>query len=180
MLVGKTPYDCGIFLTRRRQYLFDSCDVPAPYLVSSGDEPDFMSLGIENSRRFRALPVWLSLLVYGRVGITGWIKRNVDMAKRLADWLEQSEGYELVYPCQLNVVLFRPKASDLAAAEHDALTTQTLANINRDGRLFLSPGVWQGKKIIRAALSNWQTDDQDIEIAQAALADVAEHKFVAK
>lgn len=166
------PYDCGIFLTRHRQHLFDSCDVPAPYLVSSGDEPDFMSLGIENSRRFRALPIWLSLLAYGRQGVSGWIKRNIEVAKSLADWLEQSPDYELVYPCQLNVVLFRPKAQGLSSAEHDTLTGSYLDAINQDGRLLLSPGKWQGKGIIRAALSNWQTDDSDVEMAKQALTEI--------
>ena len=70
------PYECGVFLTQHRQQLFESCDVPAPYLSSLDDEPDFMSLGIENSRRFRALPIWLSLLAYGKEGIKFWVKEN--------------------------------------------------------------------------------------------------------
>lgn len=163
------PYDCGIFLTRHRQYLFDTCDVPAPYLVSSGDEPDFMSLGIENSRRFRALPIWLSLLAYGREGVTHWVEKNIEMAKQLADWLTGSPDYELVYHCQLNVVLFRPKALGLTQAAADKRTSACLKSINEDGRLLLSPGSWQGNGIIRAAFSNWQTDEGDIEIAKQAL-----------
>lgn len=163
------PYDCGIFLTRQPRHLIDSCEVPAPYLASPDGETDFISLGIENSRRFRALPLWLSLLAYGRQGVKQWVQGNIDNARALADWVAQSPDYELVYPCRLNVVLFRPKATGLSAAEHDQLTQQTLAAINRDGRLFLSPGQWQGKAIIRAALSNWQTGENDIDIAKQAL-----------
>ncbi len=166
------PYECGIFLTRHRQQLFDSCDVPAPYLVNSGDEPDFMSLGIENSRRFRALPIWLSLQAYGREGVAHWVAKNIEMAKQLASHLELSADYELMHPCQLNVVLFRPNCEGLTDAQADQKTQACLDNINNDGRLLLSPGSWQGHKIIRAALSNWQTDAQDIEIAKAALAAV--------
>jgi glutamate/tyrosine decarboxylase-like PLP-dependent enzyme len=167
------PYDCGIFLTRHRQHLVAACDVPAPYLVSSDDEPDFMSLGIENSRRFRALPIWMSLLAYGREGVSHWVEKNINQAKRLADWIDASDDYELVYPCQLNVVLFRPTAKGLTAEAADQQTKTLLSKINQDGRIFLSPGAWQGKGIIRAALSNWQTEQADVDIAIEVLSQLA-------
>ena len=159
------PYDCGVFLTRHLDLLEASFDVPAPYLVNSGNKPSFMSIGIENSRRFRAFPVWFSLLAYGKSGIRNWIESNIHCAKLLADWIESSDDYELVYPCQMNVVLFRPTCTGLSQAEGDQKTEHRLHAINQDGRIFLSPGAWQGSKIIRAALSNWQTDESDIDIA---------------
>jgi len=166
------PYDCGVFLTRHLKLLEQSFDVPAPYLVNTTNEPDFMSLGIENSRRFRAFPVWLSLLAYGKQGIKNWVKSNIELSKQLAYWLNQSEDYELVHPCQMNVVLFRPNCDGLSQKDADQLTNNRLNAINRDGRIYLSPGVWNGNKIIRAALSNWQTDQDDIEIAKQVLMDL--------
>lgn len=167
------PYECGVFLTRHRQSLFESCDVPAPYLVTVGNEPDFMSLGIENSRRFRALPIWMSLLAYGESGIKKWVKSNISAAKALADYLDESPQYDLVYPCQLNVVLFKPTTVGLSLKEANELTSTYLREINTDGRLFLSPGKWNGETIIRAAISNWQTDIKDIDIAKSVLKDIA-------
>ena len=167
------PYDSGVFLTRHLDLLEASFDVPAPYLVNIGNVPSFMSIGVENSRRFRAFPVWLSLLAYGKQGVTQWIQSNIDCAKSLADWIEQSKDYELVYPCQMNVVLFRPNYNGLDSAQSDLLTAKRLEAINRDGRIFLSPGEWQGKKIIRAALSNWQTEQRDVDIAIEVLERVA-------
>lgn len=166
------PYDCGMFLTRHRQYLFESCDVPAPYLVQSGEEPDFMSLGVENSRRFRALPVWLSLLAYGRDGIAHWVNKNIRQASELANWLAQSKDYEMVRYGDLNVVLFRPIIKGLNEEQLGRLCDETLSAINADGRIFLSPGQWQGQKIIRAAFSNWQTESDDIDIAKKVLLEV--------
>ncbi len=159
------PYDSGVFLTRHLDLLEASFDVPAPYLVNTGTVPSFMSLGVENSRRFRALPVWMTLFAYGKSGVTEWVKSNIACAKSLADWIDQSDDYELVYPCQMNVVLFRPNCQGLDAEHSDLLTAKKLDAINRDGRIFLSPGEWQGKKVIRAALSNWQTDQSDIDVA---------------
>ena len=167
------PYDSGIFLTRHLKLLEECFDVPAPYLVNTTDQPDFMSLGVENSRRFRAFPVWLSLLAYGKNGVRSWIKSNIELSQKLASWIDSSDSYELVYPCQMNVVLFRPNCEGLSQEEADQLTDERLNAINRDGRLFLSPGNWQGNHIIRAALSNWQTDESDIEIAQQVLMDLS-------
>ena len=167
------PYESGVFLTRHLDILFNACDVPAPYLASDDERPDFMSLGVENSRRFRALPVWMTLLAYGKTGITSWVENNVDCAKLLADKIRHSEDYELVLDCKLNVVLFRPNCEGLTQAQADQKTEKFLNMINKDGRVFLSPGVWAGNKIIRAALSNWETQKLDVDIAFDCLTDVA-------
>jgi len=159
------PYDCGVFLTRHQDLLEQSFDVPAAYLANESTTPDFMSLGVENSRRFRALPVWLSLLAYGKQGIKGWVNSNIQLAKQLADWIDESDDYELVHPCQMNVVLFRPSAKGLSTNEADKNTKDFLQRVNADGRLFFSPGYWNGCEAIRVALSNWQTEQKDIEIA---------------
>ncbi|MDQ7048012.1 MAG: pyridoxal-dependent decarboxylase [Enterobacterales bacterium] len=165
------PYDCGVFLTQHRDLLEQSFDLPAPYLANESTTPDFMSLGVENSRRFRALPVWLSLLAYGKQSVKDWVESNINLAKQLADWIDDSDDYELVHPCQMNVILFRPTAKGLSQSQMDQKTKALLKKINTDGRLFLSPGIWQGQEIIRIALSNWQTQQQDIEVAIQVLKD---------
>ncbi len=163
------PYDSGAFYTRHQNLLVECCEVSAPYLTRSGDEPEFMGLGIENSRRFRAFPIWYSLLTYGREGIVKWVNTNINTAKALADWLAQNNKFELMIDCQLNVVLFRPNCLGLSEQQADLLTTQLLGLINQEGKLFLSPSSWQGRTIIRAALSNWQTSEQDLHIAKESL-----------
>ena len=167
------PYDCGVFLTRHQELLFESLNVPAPYLNSSIEAPDFMALGVENSRRFRALPVWMSLLVYGRDGIAKWVENNIKLAKLLAKKVNESPYYQLLLECKLNVVLFSPKAKELNSEQLDTLTQKVLAEINRDGRVFVSAGMWQGRQCIRAAFSNWQTRAEDVEIAMQCLDEVA-------
>ncbi|MGV6851005.1 MAG: pyridoxal phosphate-dependent decarboxylase family protein [bacterium] len=167
------PYDCGVFLTRHIDLLEQSFDVPARYLANETDRPDYMSLGVENSRRFRALPVWLTLLAYGREGITAWVAHNIRLSHMFATWIEASECYELSYPCQMNVVLFRVKVEGDNKAQLDKKTKRLMKLINKDGRLFVSPGVWQGQEVIRACISNWQTDEQDVEIAIKMLQEIA-------
>lgn len=163
------PYDAGAFFTRHTSLLVQCCEVDAPYLTNNDTQPDFLALGIENSRRFRALPVWFTLLKYGRKGIKEWVKRNIDMASELASWIELQPQFELSLACQLNVVVFRPESKHLSGEQAQAFTTSFLEEVNKEGKIFLSPGLWQGQKVIRAALSNWQTSKEDIELAKASL-----------
>jgi len=158
------PYDCGVFLTKHLSLLQASCEVTAPYLAGSSSDIPFMSLGIENSRRFRAFPVWATLMAYGRNGVRENITANIHQAGTLAKWLDQSDKFVLVKPCELNVVLFKPNSTRL-----DLSSDECIAKLNASGQVFLTPGSWQGQPIIRAALSNWSTSDEDVQKVIATL-----------
>ncbi len=151
------PYDCGIFLTRHQQTLKASCHVEAPYLSGDSSDIPFLSLGVENSRRFRAFPVWATLCVYGKQGIRKNIQTSIIHAKKVAKWIDESGNYVLVKACELNVVLFKPNPEKLDLTSNDCME-----KLNATGQVFLTPGSWNGEPIIRAALSNWATTDDDI------------------
>jgi glutamate/tyrosine decarboxylase-like PLP-dependent enzyme len=161
------PYDCGVFLTQHQPLLQASCNVDTPYLVSDTNAIAFMSLGIENSRRFRAFPVWATLMVYGKEGIKNQIKANIEQAQQLAAWIDKSSEYVLVKPCELNVVLFKPNQQRVNLS-----TADCMAKLNASGQVFLTPGHWCGEPIIRAALSNWATTDEDIQKVIGVLAEI--------
>jgi glutamate/tyrosine decarboxylase-like PLP-dependent enzyme len=152
------PYDCGVFLTQYPELLKDSCNAIAPYLASDTQTIDLLSLGIENSRRFRAFPVWATLMAYGKQGIRQQIQSNINKAQKLAQWIDKSSDYLLVKRCELNVVLFKPNP-----AKHNLTCNDFIQKLNQSGQVFLTPGRWQGEPIIRAALSNWATTDADVE-----------------
>jgi glutamate/tyrosine decarboxylase-like PLP-dependent enzyme len=158
------PYDCGVFLTKHIPLLQASCEVTAPYLAGSDTEIPFMSLGIENSRRFRAFPVWATLMAYGRNGVKKNIESNIRHAKMLASWINESDKFVLLKACELNVVLFKPNSAKL-----NLTSDECLAKLNSSGQVFLTPGRWNGEAIIRAALSNWSTTDDDVKRVIATL-----------
>jgi len=152
------PYDCGVFLTQHIQLLKATCEVTAPYLAGSDSEIPYMSLGIENSRRFRAFPVWATLMAYGRNGVKKKIESNIRQARTLANWIDESDKFRLVKSCELNVVLFKPNADML-----NLTSDECIAKLNSSGQVFVTPGRWSGEAIIRAALSNWATSDDDVQ-----------------
>ncbi|WP_215776329.1 pyridoxal-dependent decarboxylase [Paludibacterium sp. B53371] len=155
------PYDCGIFFTPHADLLQQCCSVAAPYLEMHDSLPALMDRGIEQSRRFRALPLWFSLLAYGRDGMRHIVEENCRQASALAEWLQASPDYELLKPPRLNVVIFRPRHAEAMAV---------LTRLNAAGEVFMTPGVWQGQKGIRAAFSNWRTEASDVVRVCQALA----------
>ena len=150
------PYDSGIFFTRHPQILNRTCSVSAPYLKVTDELPALMDRGIENSRRFRALPIWMTLKAYGKQGYKNLVQRNCGQAKRLAAWISKSPDYQLMTSCKLNVVTFRPTNDSVS-------TPEVLAKINNSGLVYLTPGMWLGQECIRAAFSNWRTESGDVE-----------------
>ncbi len=164
------PYDSAIQLTRHpdlQQAVFQNSG--ARYLEVNAAEVPFVHLTPENSRRFRALPTWFSLKAYGRAGFRDLVERNVLLAKQLGEWIDRSPQFELLSPVHFNVVCFTLNAPKEELA---SLITRFLAALTHDGRVFLTPSDWKGTPCIRAAFSNWQTEESDLFIIQQALQEV--------
>lgn len=155
------PYDSGFFFTRHLALLERVCSLGAAYLVTDEADPAYMLRGIESSQRFRALPAWMTLAAYGREGVAEVAQNNCGQATRLGAWLEGSADWELMKPVKLNVIVFRSaKTDDQSVA---------LAALNATGKVFASPGAWDGVPGIRICFSNWMTTDEDVAIVEEAL-----------
>jgi glutamate/tyrosine decarboxylase-like PLP-dependent enzyme len=168
------PYDAAMQFTRHKNiHLKVFQNTGAAYLGDPTLMPDSMHFTPENSRRFRALPAWFSLMAYGREGYQEIVERNCRAAKQLGDWIGTSGGYRLLAPVKMNVVCFTLKQDHVTAVEIRAL----LDAIRDDGRVFFTPTNYKGTPAIRAAISNWQTENSDIEVAITVLKEIL-HQLV--
>ncbi len=165
------PYDAAMQFTKHKALQLKIFQNAAAYLTDPEQSPDFFHYTPENSRRFRALPAWFTLLAYGREGHREIVERNCDMASKLGNWIAQSTGYELLAPVRMNVLCFtlvgKPDATKIR---------QFLDRVRDDGRIFFTPTVYKGTPGIRAAISNWLTSDHDIEIAINTLKELASNR----
>jgi glutamate/tyrosine decarboxylase-like PLP-dependent enzyme len=128
--------------------------------------PQPLSVGIENSRRFRALPLYMSLLTYGAKGYQEVFENNCKFAVRLGEWIDQHPDLELLAPVYLHTILFRVSAKQWA---HPGGNDEFIDAIKKTEKAYVTKTVWEGQPAIRGAVSNWRTElDRDLPIVQQA------------
>lgn len=159
------PYDSAMQFTRHKQIQVEVFQNNAAYLGGSIENPEFFDLTPENSRRFRALPAWFTLKAYGKSGYQNLIEQNVELAKSLGDKIHNSQEFKILSPVRLNVVCF--------SLNKESITTETmnkfLTSLNQQGNVFMTPTFYNGVPAIRAAFSNWRTEEKDLDIIWEAL-----------
>ncbi|WP_046246485.1 pyridoxal phosphate-dependent decarboxylase family protein [Hymenobacter terrenus] len=159
------PYDAAMLFTRHQALQADVFKNSAAYLGPLGERPDFVHLTPENSRRFRALPVYLSLLAYGRAGIADIVARNCAQAAVLGELIAASADFQLLAPVRLNVVCFT-LAGPAPSTER---IKQLLDRVRDSGEAFLTPTRYADTTGMRAAFSNWRTEAADVDRVWRAL-----------
>ncbi|KAK6842500.1 hypothetical protein PG987_003360 [Apiospora arundinis] len=177
------PYDCGVFFTRQVSTLTSVCQNPnAVYLNSeASDIQSPLNVGLENSRRFRALPAYAVLLSEGREGLADMFARMVRLTRGIAGVVRDSPDYILLpdeqgqeHGADLEdthiCVLFR--------AREDSLNNVLVEAINATGLWYVSSTKWKGQKAVRVAVANWRINvTEDQELVRQSLASIAqEHK----
>jgi glutamate/tyrosine decarboxylase-like PLP-dependent enzyme len=149
------PYDAAVQFTRRRDLQVQVFKNSAAYLGTLTDDPNFMHLTPETSRRLRAMAAWFTLTAYGQKGHREIVERNIALAHRLGERLDASGLVRLLAPVRLNVVCFTlPDPGQV----HEL--ARLIAN---SGETFLTPTVYNGQPALRAAFSNWRTTEADLD-----------------
>ena len=170
------PYDAAMQFTRHKNLQLKVFQNSAAYLGDPSQSPDFFHYTPENSRRWRSLPSWFALMAYGKEGHRDIVERNCDMAKKLGEWISTSADFKLLAPVRMNVVCFTITEAPLTFSR----IQQFLSAIRDHGKVFFTPTLYKGTPGIRAALSNWQTSEEDIRIAIEALSEVYQQKKIAE
>lgn len=164
------PYDAAMQFTRHKNIQVKVFQNQAAYLGDPALMPDAMHFTPENSRRFRALPSWFTLMAYGKEGYREIIERNCEVAHTLGERLQRSHKFKLLAPVRMNVVCFTFAKENITMDEIRSF----LNAVRDDGRVFFTPTLYKGTPAIRAAISNWQTELTDVDLAFEALTSVHE------
>jgi glutamate/tyrosine decarboxylase-like PLP-dependent enzyme len=165
------PYDAAMQFTRHRHLQLRVFQNSAAYLGDPAQSPDFFHYTPENSRRFRALPSWFTLMAYGREGYREIIERNCAAAQYLGSLIKESSEFQLLSPVRMNVVCF----TFLQEGVKFEGIQRFLDHIRDEGRAYFTPTIYKGRPAIRAAVSNWLTSQADVIIAFKELTDAAEN-----
>jgi glutamate/tyrosine decarboxylase-like PLP-dependent enzyme len=162
------PYDSAVQFSRHRDLQLAVFHNAAAYLGSAGDDPDFLHLVPENSRRLRALAAWMTLTAYGRDGHADIVARDIRCARDLGALIDSCPQLRLLAPVRLNIVCFT-----LAAEPTQDRIAAFISAVAASGEAFVTPTVYGGTPAVRAAFSNWRTGPADVEQVYAVLAKTA-------
>ena len=163
------PMEAGCALVRDRQLLYDAFLFRPPYYRfdehKSGDWVNFFELGIQNSRGFRALKVWLALQQVGRRGYVESIRQDIALAKAMGEAAQQAQDIEFRSQ-RLSIVVYRYVPTDLQPDEStktylSELNEEILRRMQAGGEVFVSNAVSDGDYLLRACVVNFRTQLSD-------------------
>jgi glutamate/tyrosine decarboxylase-like PLP-dependent enzyme len=161
------PYDSGLVFCAHPQAHRAAMGTTAGYLIhGSGDQRDPLDYNPEHSRRARGFAVYTAIRALGRDGVAALVERCCALAHRFAERLAAADGVEVLNQVVLNQVLVRFRAAD---GDHDAHTRRVVERVQQDGTCWMSGTTWQGRAAMRISVSNWSTDEADVDRSVAAI-----------
>ena len=177
------PIDAGCLLfhdqaAARAAFASDEADY-----IKVLEQPDtdeafaFWDYGVELSRRFRALKIWLTFRYYGLTRLAASISEDNSLAEYLGQRIQQADDFELLAPVELSICCFRYLPGGLKARlasasqeertridrELDQLNTRLMLAVQRGGQAYLSNATLRGRFALRACITNFRTTHSDID-----------------
>jgi aromatic-L-amino-acid/L-tryptophan decarboxylase len=153
-----TPMDCSVLWTTRLADFRNAYSLVPEYLRSPDDVVSLSEVSVPLGRRFRALKLWAVLRCYGREGLQAILREHVRLATEFERWVEAEPGWEVSALRHFSLVCFRRDGTD---EENEAL----LERVNASGEVFLSHTRLSGRYVLRLAIGNARTTEDDVRLA---------------
>ncbi len=163
------PYEVGCALVRWPQEHRNSFSLRPDYLASASRGPSggvewFSDYGLQLSRGFKALKVWMSLKEHGAAKFGRIIHQNVNQVHYLSQLIEQTPELELLAPAPLNIACFRYIVEGVDDETLNALNTELLLQLQESGLAVPSNTMINGKYALRVANTNHRTRQSDFHL----------------
>lgn len=161
-------FDCSVQFLKDAQPQLNTLKIEPEYLKTTGEAvTNYSEWTIPLGRRFRALKIWFLIRSYGLNGLRTRIRNHVHWAEELCEEIRALDGFEIVTDPILSLFSFRcPGSDDDQQRLVDAL--------NDDGRIYLTQGAFQGRKIIRFQVGQFDTTREDVMMAHTVIREVWE------
>jgi aromatic-L-amino-acid/L-tryptophan decarboxylase len=168
------PFEIGCVLVRDPQAHTDAFATSASYLESTdrgimaGGFP-FANRGVELTRNFKALKLWMSLKTHGVDTFAALIEQNVAQSAHLESLIEANPDLELLAPRVMNIVCFRyhPANRSLSEAALNELNRELLLRLQESGLYVVSGTLLDGRYAIRVANTNHRSRMEDFDALAA-------------
>ena len=140
------PMECGCVLIREGARLERTFAIHPDYLdgdaVQGAGEVNFADRGLQLSRGFRALKVWMTVHTFGLNAFRACIQRNLELAEYAEALIRSHPELTLMAPATLGIVCFRREWPGCDEAETERRGTALADELERGGTALVSPPGW--------------------------------------
>lgn len=161
------PLDAGAVLVRDANQLLKSFGLQPPYLTQESaeakDRYNFYVHGFEQSRRFRALKVWMGMKRYGTKQIGDWVDANVEQAHYLYDLCQADPDFEVARKPEMSAICVRYVGGALDDTTRNQLHVDVAARVEKGGRFWFSTTYLKGKTWFRINPVNFRTRQEHMK-----------------
>jgi glutamate/tyrosine decarboxylase-like PLP-dependent enzyme/GNAT superfamily N-acetyltransferase len=171
------PYESACVLIRDKQLHQAAFSSVPNYLsahergLAAGPEP-LTNYGIELSRSFKALKVWMSLKEHGIQKYGRLVQQNIEQAQYLGEKVLQTPDLELLVPVSMNIVCFRFNDGKHSEEELNQLNKEILMRLHESGIAAPSYTIIQGKYAIRTNITNHRTRLEDLDLLITTIVEI--------
>jgi glutamate/tyrosine decarboxylase-like PLP-dependent enzyme len=165
------PFEAGCVLVRDEAAHRDAFALVPEYLQREADGRGmasgslwFSDYGLQLTRQFRALKVWMSIKEHGLERFGRMIARNVEQAQYLGRLVSANDRLELTAPIGLDIVCFRYNPGGLGTEDLNRLNQQLLVELQESGVAAPSYTTLDGAYCLRVAISNHRSRSEDFDL----------------
>jgi len=164
-----SPLEAGCVLVKNANHLLEAYSGSHPEYYNFGRSEEavshnFYEYGLQNSRGFRALKVWLGLQQAGRKGYIEMISEDIRLSRLMyAKAMEHPELQAITQNLSITTFRYVPQNRNNDETYLNKLNETLLNALQESGKVFLSNAVVRGKYCLRACIVNFRTTEKDIE-----------------
>jgi glutamate/tyrosine decarboxylase-like PLP-dependent enzyme len=162
------PFEAGCALIRDATAHRSTFAVTPEYLEPTprgvGSANWLHDYGLQTSRGFRALKVWMALKEHGIDKFGRLIDQNIEQGHYLAAVIEAEPLLELVAPTTINIVCYRYRPEGMSAEKLKALNTEIMLRLQEEGIAVISDTTVNGEHCLRVAINNHRTRRSDLDL----------------
>jgi glutamate/tyrosine decarboxylase-like PLP-dependent enzyme len=163
------PFEAGCVLMRHEAAHRKTFSLTPEYLEHdtrglAAGQLWFSDYGLQLSRGFRALKVWMSIKEHGVDRFGRMMARNVEQAHYLCKLIEKEQNMELLAPIGLDIVCFRFNPRRLDDEILNALNKEILIQLQEQGICAPSYTTLYGRYCLRVAIANHRSVQDDFDV----------------
>jgi glutamate/tyrosine decarboxylase-like PLP-dependent enzyme len=126
------------------------------------EEVNLYDYGIQLTRSFRALKLWMSLKVFGLAAFRQAVTHGLNLARIAEGKLKKMSGWEIITPAQMGIVTFRYVPQNLSPGATDTFNRELVAPIVADGFALVVSTIIKNRTVLRFCTINPRTTEEDI------------------